>query len=292
LGILIFGAGDMAARYLTENEKTGNKVVGFLDNDVGLHGRTLYGVAPVYAPESVSDLKYSKIIVASGVNREVRGKIEEQLTACGAALGNIEHYPQELSVDYHPRLLFFRNFAKYAQHEGIIGNIAECGVWTGETAKYLNRYFNDRKLWLFDTFEGYPEESICSDRDIKGFSEATLNRVQGTYTSVELVMGKMTFPENVAIRKGFFPDSAAGVDGRFCLVHIDMTLYQPTLDTLRFFWDKLECRGTAVVRDYFAAALPGAKRAVDDFEAELGHSISKAPLGDTSCIVLIKGEKE
>ena len=38
---------------------------------------------------------------------------------------------------------------------GIKGAVAEAGVYKGTTAKRMNRYFPDRKIYLFDTFEGF-----------------------------------------------------------------------------------------------------------------------------------------
>ena len=50
------------------------------------------------------------------------------------------------------------NFLKYYADEiyrkNIGGNVAEAGVYQGEFASLMNKYFPDRKLYLFDTFEG------------------------------------------------------------------------------------------------------------------------------------------
>ena len=40
----------------------------------------------------------------------------------------------------------------------ILGSVAEVGVYKGDFAKYINYFFPDRKLYLFDTFEGFPDE--------------------------------------------------------------------------------------------------------------------------------------
>jgi O-methyltransferase len=42
----------------------------------------------------------------------------------------------------------------------IKGNVAELGVFRGDFAKFINMSFPDRKLYLFDTFEGFDKKDI------------------------------------------------------------------------------------------------------------------------------------
>jgi O-methyltransferase len=290
IDVVVFGCGDAAIRYINLI-KHGNKdvnIIAFLDNNADLHGKLLFGIAYVYAPADILQLTYDLVIIASDVNEDTRLKMKEQLDAFGVDSGCITFYPEQFSVDYSPRIMFFRNFAKYISEHKIMGHIAECGVGTGETAQYLNRYFYDRILNLFDTFESYPECSIAHDRQFESFSEQRLNAARYKNTSVEEVRGKMTFPKRVLFHKGFFPDTARDVKDKFALVHMDMTLYKPTLDALRFFWCKMSPNGIILVRDYFAEALPGPRNAITDFEAELKKFIVKTPIGDSTCIALIR----
>lgn len=43
------------------------------------------------------------------------------------------------------------------------GNVAELGVYKGKFARYINQYFPDRTLYLFDTFLGFDERDKISD---------------------------------------------------------------------------------------------------------------------------------
>lgn len=42
----------------------------------------------------------------------------------------------------------------------IEGEMAEAGVRDGAFAKYINKYFPEKKLYLFDTFEGFNNELV------------------------------------------------------------------------------------------------------------------------------------
>ena len=47
----------------------------------------------------------------------------------------------------------------------LAGNVAEVGVYKGKFAKYINHYFPDRLLYLFDTFEGFDLRDVQSENE-------------------------------------------------------------------------------------------------------------------------------
>jgi len=143
----------------------------------------------------------------------------------------------------------------------INGNVAELGVYKGEFAKRLNQLFPDKKLYLFDTFEGFNAQDINTEKQ-KSFSSGEQDFSD---TSVELVLNKMKYPHNCIVKKGYFPESAIGVDDKFCFVSIDADLYEPILSGLQFFYPKLESKGYIFVHDFNNDLYKGAKKAVIDF---------------------------
>jgi len=54
----------------------------------------------------------------------------------------------------------------------------------------------------------------------------------------------------------------------FRLVHIDVDLYQPTMDSLAFFYPRLSNSGVIVLDDYGFTTCPGAYKAVKTFMSE------------------------
>jgi hypothetical protein len=58
------------------------------------------------------------------------------------------------------RTNFLYDFAKTNPHSEEIGSVAECGVFRGHFASHLNVCFSGRKLYLFDTFEGFHTRDI------------------------------------------------------------------------------------------------------------------------------------
>ncbi|MDR0424224.1 MAG: TylF/MycF family methyltransferase [Clostridiales Family XIII bacterium] len=265
--------------------------MGAIDNDCDLHGLKLFGRIPVYPVEAARGLAWDRIVVCNNSGDIVRAEIHEQLTGMGVPEGMINFYPEEHMPEWiDQRRGFFRDFSCYASLNTIDGAVAECGVFSGETAKFLNLYFRERRLYLFDSFEGFSEEDINSERafEDEAFLAGPLNKVgMLRQPSVKVVMDKIMFPDNVVIKKGWVPDSFEGVDDVFCFVNLDMDLYAPMLAALLFFWPRMSQGGIILLHDYFHPELPGVKRAVDAFEAECG-AVCKFPIGDGCSLGIVK----
>ncbi len=161
------------------------------------------------------------------------------------------------------------------------GNIAELGVYQGEFAKRLNQLFPNKKLYLFDTFEGFNAKDINTEKQ-RSFSSGEQNFSD---TSVELVLSKMKFRNNCIVKKGYFPESAVDVNDRFCFVSIDADLYEPILSGLQFFYPKLESKGYIFVHDFNNDLYKGVKKAVLEFCND--NTISYIPIPDSCGTAII-----
>lgn len=144
---------------------------------------------------------------------------------------------------------------------GVEGAAAELGVYRGSFARYINRFFPSRRIYLFDTFEGF------DGRDVAGGEAAGLREAARDWsdTSPEAVLAVLPRPQNAVICKGRFPESAAGVEDEFCFVSLDADLYEPMSAGLRFFWQRLSKGGVIFAHDYNNSEYPGAARAVREF---------------------------
>ena len=157
----------------------------------------------------------------------------------------------------------------------IKGAIAEIGTYHGFYASVMNYFFPDRKMYLFDTFQGFDRRDLEVEEKL-GFN--TKDYDDFSDTSRELIMAKMIHKQNVMIREGWFPESAAGLEGEtFCFVFIDADLYQPIYEGLHWFYPKLSNGGYIVVDDYNWNDYPGAKKAVEDFSKEVGVGFIPIP---------------
>lgn len=182
---------------------------------------------------------------------------------------------------YEARKNFLFHYAELVYENDLQGSVAEAGVYRGEFAQYINEYFPDRTCYLFDTFSGFEVDDV--DWQSEKFA---LEKAKFINTSSEYVISRMPHPECVTIRKGWFPDTAKGIDDKFVFVNLDMDLYKPTIAGLKFFYPKLVQNGVILLHDYYDDGGPGIKKAVTEFSKE--EDFSLLPIGDDRSIALIK----
>lgn len=161
------------------------------------------------------------------------------------------------------------------------GNVAELGVYKGKFARYINLYFKDRDLYLFDTFEGFDKRDVNSEIN-KGFSSGSQDF---TNTSVDAVLKVMPFPGKCIPVKGFFPDSAKNINEQFVFVSIDADLYEPVYEGLKFFYKNLVNGGCIFVHDFNNDHYKGARKAVEQFCGE--QDITFTPIPDSAGTAII-----
>lgn len=209
--------------------------------------------------------------------------VENKLLGLGIPVWKIDKTYAEISVK--SRILFLRRHAELIYKKNIVGSVAECGVYRGDFAKEINRFFPDRKCYLFDTFEGF------DSRDFE--AEEKKSMIEGSEylseTNVDIVINKMPYMDMVEIRKGYFPDTLGNLEDDFVFVNLDMDLYCPTLEGLRYFYPRTVNDGVVLIHDYFSDAFPNIEKAVDDYERELGKKLCKMPIGDDISIAIVKG---
>lgn len=166
--------------------------------------------------------------------------------------------------------------AQEINENAVSGSVAELGVYQGDFAKDIHAAFPDRRLYLFDTFEGFH----VSDKGVEVTEGFSTGSEDFSDTSVDTVMKKMARPEQVAIRAGYFPESIQEADRAetFAFVSIDADLYQPIYEGLKFFYPRMSKGGYIFVHDYNNADYPGVKAAVRKYCVEAG--IGFVPLVD------------
>ena len=155
--------------------------------------------------------------------------------------------------------------------DGVPGDMAEVGVYRGNSAAVLAHYAraNGRRLYLFDTFEGFDA------RDLKGVDQ---NRPEDfSQTSLKLVQQHVG-EQGVVYVQGYFPQSIPpDIADRFAIVHLDCDLYAPMKTGLAFFYPRLSPGGLLLLHDYSSGYFPGAKQAIDAFVATIPENVVLLP---------------
>jgi hypothetical protein len=156
--------------------------------------------------------------------------------------------------------------------ESVQGDTAECGVYKGATSYLICQAENGipRTHFIFDSFEGLSQPTT---------EEGNYWTKGDLATSLERTRANLPFP-NVSYHKGWIPDRFEDVaDRRFAFVHIDVDLGQPTLDSLKFFYPRMNRGGIIVCDDYGFLTCPGATKAFDEFQLGKPEKIIAPPCG-------------
>lgn len=147
------------------------------------------------------------------------------------------------------------------------GDVAECGVRFGRSTSFLlEADLSKRRYCLFDSFEGLSEpspEDFLAHKGRSHWEKADMTAPE------DITRNNLAGFDNLEFYKGWIPDRFAEVAGRrFALVHVDVDLYTPTVQTLEFFWPLVAPGGIVVCDDYGSRKCPGSKRAFDEFFAD------------------------
>jgi O-methyltransferase len=309
--IVLFGAGSGLADFLSVLPDH-VEVVCLCDNDPKKQGKVASG-HHILAPDVLETSAFDFVVVTtrsgevirrqlvargvprekillfySNFNGELRQSVNQDLELLNRHLG-LGLHPISLCTmpiwpDTHPelpsaqddycRMMSLRLAADRVVDQGVPGSIAELGVYQGELASVLNRLFPERKLYLFDTFEGFSANDLSGGQE-KNRSKASAGDFQDT--NIDLVLSRMAHPEKVLVRKGYFPETTDGLEDTFAFVSLDVDLYKPTVAGLNYFYPRLSRGGYIFVHDYNNRRYRGVRSAVDEFAKATGAPVVQLP---------------
>jgi O-methyltransferase len=153
------------------------------------------------------------------------------------------------------------------------GDTAECGVFQGLTSWLMCRENADRGKahHVFDSFQGI---SSPGELDGEHWHEGDLSAAEPE------VRSNLAAYDFVHYHAGWIPARFPDVETKtFSLVHVDVDLYDPTKDSLEFFWPRMVTGGVILMDDYGYGTCPGARRAADQLAARENVTILELSSG-------------
>lgn len=149
------------------------------------------------------------------------------------------------------------------------GIFVECGSYFGTTAKILCKAA-EKKLYLFDSWEGLPEPSEYDNLDF--YKKGSWN------CSLDEARNNLNIYKNVIFMKGWFPDRFEEIkDEKISLLHLDCSLYESTKKALYYFWEQMS-PGGYIICNYHDGYSKGPQKAFEDFFKDL-RTIQNYPTG-------------
>jgi predicted O-methyltransferase YrrM len=179
------------------------------------------------------------------------------------------------------RMYALHQAVRHVLDRGVPGDLVECGVWRGGSSMVMAKALAaagdaDRRLYLYDTYEGMSEPTD-RDRDPGGRSAEDLLRTHDkddpiwAEASLEEVRHNLSTcgldPDRVEFVKGKVEDTIpATLPSKIALLRLDTDWYESTRHELEHMFPLLVPGGVLIIDDY--GHWQGARTAVDEYFAE------------------------
>lgn len=153
------------------------------------------------------------------------------------------------------------------------GDTAECGAFKGATSYLIcqRTQGSGKQHFIFDSFEGLSTPLP---------SDGSYWKAGDLFAPEEILRKNLRQFDFVVSKKGWIPERFQEVaDRRFCFLHLDVDLQQPTWDSLEFFYPRMARGGIVVCDDYGFSSCPGVKQAMDSFFQDKPEQIVQLPTG-------------
>ncbi len=228
------------------------------------------------------------MIVLASSNEEDETRLKYMI--CRADYRGVVVSLFDMFKDFSMKTAVMRKLSWRLDELGVEGAVADLGAYRGDISWQLNALMPHRKLYLFDTFTGYDMRDVAVEEK-QGLSDVKTGQYSLTMKELENIEERlhlrMPYPENVVIKKGWFPQTAEDLeDEKYAFVHMDTGLYQPTFAGIQYFYPRMNKGGVIVISGYEDGKRRGVYQAICDLETKYGAFLI-TPLGDVDGTVVI-----
>jgi len=168
---------------------------------------------------------------------------------------------------------------------GVPGDVAECGCFRGMSSHLICSFlrmedarFDGTGYHVFDSFQGLSDPTD-DDAIPPGWSNEEGLRMmtqRGSFAAplAEVQDNLRAFP-GIRFHAGWIPLTFRDQPERsYRFVHVDVDLFDPTLDAFAYFYPRLAPGGIVITDDY---SWPGARQAVHEYAADHGLEVRVSP---------------
>jgi hypothetical protein len=196
---------------------------------------------------------------------------------------------EDFTMTSRTRLVSLINSVEYVISRNIEGDFVECGVWRGGSIMAIAQTLvdlgiKDRKIWLYDTFDGMTQPTIHdvaaktkkSAQDLLSKSKkiAGKNNIHAfaTIDDVKANLLSIDYPiENFNFIIGPVEETlAAAAPNSIALLRLDTDWYESTLTELVHLFPKVSIDGVIIIDDF--GDWEGSSKAVTEYFGNIEKS--------------------
>lgn len=175
----------------------------------------------------------------------------------------------------------------------ISGDLVECGVWRGGCvavmSTVLKKHQSQRKVLMYDSFEGLPEPTKEDGSQAENYSGnrskgklSSIDKCVATLEVVQELYNKLNLPwENVVVQKGWFQDTlpkSSKKIGKIAVLRLDGDWYESTKICLDYLYPHVSQGGYVILDDYYH--WEGCRKALDEFISKHKLSVELIPIDE------------
>ena len=148
---------------------------------------------------------------------------------------------------------------QYVVGAAVTGDIAEFGTGTGRTSNVISAamasFPSDKKLHLFDSFEGLPVSTVEADLNSPHVKQGTWGpgTCRGISASEVRKQCEVFLPaDKIVVYEGWFSKNMTKLPAgtKFAMIHLDCDLYESTMDCLGYLFEhKMVSQGAILLFD-------------------------------------------
>ena len=180
---------------------------------------------------------------------------------------NFKEIPIPLTVPKVEQICFFRDIIK--KTKDLEGDIVECGVGHGRSLLILttlNNAFEKKKLYAFDSFEGFPDPKEYEKKLISGIKKGYY---KSSLESVKIFLASSGIDnediKEINFVKGYLEDTLINYKNNISLLHIDVDLAESYKTVLNTLWDNIVVGGIIIFDEYNTKKWVTATQAINEF---------------------------
>lgn len=138
---------------------------------------------------------------------------------------------------------------EYIEKNNLTGDIVECGTYKGGSAAVLAAHMSiNRRLWLYDSFEGMPGTTVQDGEDAKAYIGEGAVALECVYEALGIAGADL---DKVIIKKGWFDYTfKQQLPTEIALLHCDADWYESVLLTLETFYPLVKDGGVVILDDF------------------------------------------
>lgn len=234
-------------------------------------------------------MKKAIVQLADRLGYSITKKVSKSSDFLSGEFETLYNLCQPFTMTSPERMYSLYQGVDYVLKNNIQGDFVECGVWRGGSSMLIasmlkRRNIRDRKLFMYDTYEGMSAPT-ADDMDFAGRKADTLLKANVTNKETSVwCLADLQDVKNNMLKTGLPEDQIIYVQGKveetlpgimpgaeIALLRLDTDWYESTLHELIHLYPNLVTNGVLIIDDY--GHWQGCRKAVDEYFQQNGISL-------------------